>query len=208
MGTCPLHNLLDPDLFTDGMPLEKLSDNRANGPVVRIEDPLTGVPYWLVTRRDQLDFVERNKTVFSSQARSAMPMEDPQEMVDNISARMLINMDEPRHMKMRQIVRHAFSPEAVAAYLPFLKDRAREVVDAVLPRGECEFVTEVASELPLLTICYLLDVPAEDRQQVFDWTNPMMFVEDPDASDGLAAAQAASWELMGYAQNLKSNLTQ
>jgi len=208
LGTCPLHNLLDPDLFTDGMPLEKLSDNRANGPVVRIEDPLTGVPYWLVTKRDQLDFVERNKTVFSSQARSAMPMEDPQEMVDNISARMLINMDEPRHMKMRQIVRHAFTPGAVAAYLPFLKDRAREVVDVVLPRGECEFVTEVASELPLLTICYLLDVPAEDRQQVFDWTNTMMFIDDPDASDGLAAAQAASWELMGYAQNLKSNLTQ
>jgi cytochrome P450 len=137
-----------------------------------------------------------------------MPTEDSQDMVDNVSAKMLINMDEPRHMKMRQIVRHAFSPEAVAQYLPFLRDRAREVVDAIAPGGQCEFVKDVAAELPLLTICYLLEVPAENRQQVFDWTNTMMFIEDPDASEGKDAALEASVQLMQYAMSLKQGLTQ
>lgn len=206
--TSPFCNVLNPELFADGLPLDLFKELSAAGSVLQVDDPLTGVPYWLVTQREELDFVERNKELFSSQARSAMPMEDTQEMVDNISAKMLINMDEPRHMKMRQIVRHAFSPEAVAQYLPFLKLRAKEVVDAVVDRGECEFVTEVASELPLLTICYLLEVPADHRQQVFQWTNTMMFIEDPDASEGKDAALEASTQLMQYAMSLKQGLSQ
>ena len=206
--TSPFCNVLNPELFAEGLPFELLKELSAAGPVLWIDDPLTDVPYWLVTQRQELDFVERNKELFSSQARSAMPMEDSQDMVDNVSAKMLINMDEPRHMKMRQIVRNAFSPEAVAQYLPFLRDRAREVVDAIALSGQCEFVKDVAAELPLLTMCYLLEVPPENRQQVFDWTNTMMFIEDPEASEGKDAALEASVQLMQYAMSLKQGLTQ
>ncbi|MGI9285043.1 MAG: cytochrome P450, partial [Pseudomonadales bacterium] len=168
-----------------------------------MEDDITGVPYWVITRREELDFVERNQEIFSSQARSAMPMEEPQEMVDGISAKMLINMDEPRHMKMRRVVRDAFTPKAVAQHLPFLEEHAKQVVDAVAHKGECEFVTEVAAELPLFTILYLLDVPAEDRQKIFEWTNTMFFADDPDVSEGKEAAEAAAAKVMEYAYNLK-----
>lgn len=208
MSSCPYQNVLNPDLFANGMPHEALAELRQSGPVLRVEDDLSGVPYWLITQREELDFVERNKELFSSQARTAMPMENDQESVDGIHANMLINMDEPRHMKMRQVVRHAFSPEAVAEYLPFLESRAKEVMDDVAPRGECEFVREVASELPLLTICYMLDVPAEHRAQVFEWTNTMMFIDDPDVSGGQEAAMNASVELMQYAMKLKQELTE
>lgn len=203
MSRCPIHNILDPDVFIDGMPYEGLAELRRRGPVLRMEDPITGVPYWLVTRREELDFVERNPQIFSSQARSAMPMEDTQEMVDSISAKMLINMDEPRHMKMRRVVRDAFTPAAVAQHLPFLEAHAKQVIDSVAQKGQCEFVTEVAAELPLLAILHLLDVPAEDRKLVFDWTNRMMFADDPDASGGREDAEAAAAELMAYAYNLK-----
>lgn len=199
----PIDNILDPNLFANGMPYEALAELRQRGPIVRMNDDITGVPYWLVTRRDELDYIERNPQIFSSQARSAMPMEDDQEMVDNISAKMLINMDEPRHMKMRRVVRDAFTPAAVEQHLPFLEEHAKKVIDAVAPRGECEFVTEVASELPLFTILHLLDVPAEDRGKVFDWTNRMMFADDPDASGGQEDAEAAAAELMEYAYMLK-----
>ena len=80
MATCPIHNILDPNVFADGMPYDGLAELRQRGPVVYKEDDITGVPYWLITRREELDFVERNPEIFSSQARSAMPMEDPQEM--------------------------------------------------------------------------------------------------------------------------------
>ena len=203
MSGCPLHNVLDPNVFAEGMPYEGLADLRRRGAVVYMEDDITGVPYWVITRRKELDFVERNPELFSSQARSAMPMEEDQEMVDNISAKMLINMDAPRHMKMRRVVRDAFTPRAVAQHLPFLEAHAKMVIDAVAHRGECEFVTEVAAELPLFTILHLLDVPAEDRQKFFNWTNIMFFADDPDASGGQEDAQQAAAELMEYAYNLK-----
>jgi len=203
MSGCPLHNVLDPNVFAEGMPYEGLADLRRRGAVVYMEDDITGVPYWVITRRKELDFVERNPELFSSQARSAMPMEEDQEMVDNISAKMLINMDAPRHMKMRRVVRDAFTPRAVAQHLPFLEAHAKMVIDAVAHKGECEFVTEVAAELPLFTILHLLDVPAEDRQKFFNWTNIMFFADDPDASGGQEDAQQAAAELMEYAYNLK-----
>lgn len=203
MSGCPIHNVLDPNLFAEGMPYAGLAELRQRGPVLRMEDDITGVPYWLITRREEADFIERNPEIFSSQARSAMPMEDDQDMVENISSKMLINMDEPRHMKMRRVVRDAFTPRAVAAHLPFLEEHAKQVVDAVAAKGECEFVTEVASELPLLTILHLLDVPASDRQKFFQWTNTMFFADDPDVSGGQEAAQQAAAELMEYAYNLK-----
>ncbi|MEH6571331.1 MAG: cytochrome P450 [Halioglobus sp.] len=203
MATCPINNILDPNIFADGMPYDGLAELRQRGPVVYMEDDITGVPYWLVTRREELDFVERNPEIFSSQARSAMPMEDTPDMVENISSKMLINMDEPRHMKMRKVVRDAFTPRAVAKHLPFLEKHAKMVVDAVAGKGECEFVTEVAAELPLLTILHLLDVPAEDRKKFFDWTNIMFFADDADASGGQEEAAQAAAELMEYAYNLK-----
>jgi len=204
MGACPFHNVLNPDFFAEGMPYDKLRELREAGPLLKVEDELTDVPYWLVTRRDELDFIERKPDIFSSQARSAMPTEDPQEMVDEISAKMLINMDEPRHMKMRRVVRDAFTPAAVAQHLPFLEEHAKLVVDGVAAICECEFVTDVSSELPLYTILALLDVPAEDRKKIFDLTNTMMFVTDPDASEGADAAMEASIEMMMYAHALKA----
>ncbi len=203
MSSCPIHNILDPDVFAEGMPYDALAELRQEGPIIRMEDDITGVPYWLVTRREELDYIERKPDIFSSQARSAMPMEDDQEFVDNISAKMMINMDEPRHMAMRRVVRDAFTPKAVAQHLPFLEKHAKWVIDQVAPKGECEFVTEVAAELPLLAILHLLDVPAEDRDKVFDWTNRMMFADDPDSSGGKDDAEAASVELMTYAFELK-----
>lgn len=77
------------------------------------------------------------------------------------------------------------------------------VVDQVAGKGECEFVTEVASELPLFTILHLLDVPADDRKKIYDWTNTMMFADDPDASGGKEAAEQAAAEMMEYAYMLK-----
>lgn len=208
MSGCPVHqgpikNILDPSIFAGGMPYAALAELRRRGPIVRMDDDITGVPYWLVTQREELDFIERRPEIFSSQARSAMPMEDDQEMVDNISAKMLINMDEPRHMKMRRVVRDAFTPKAAEQHLPFLEEHAKKVIDAVAPRGECEFVTDVASELPLFTILHLLDVPAQDRGKIFDWTNRMMFADDPDASGGKEDAEAAAAEMMEYAYMLK-----
>ena len=75
MSQCPFANMLDPDTYKDGMPYDTLRDIRAAGPVVKMDDPITGVPYWLVTRIKDIDEVSKNPALFSSEQRGAFPME-------------------------------------------------------------------------------------------------------------------------------------
>jgi cytochrome P450 len=134
--------------------------------------------------------------------RSALPMEFDQEMVDNIHSRMFINLEPPENLDYRKLIRDHFTPAAVATYEPRARAYAREIVDRVIDRGACEFVTEVAAELPLLMILDFFDIPAEDRGKFFEWTNIMMFADDPDTSGGEEAAEQAAAELMVYAFEL------
>ncbi len=91
-------------------------------------------------------------------------------------------MDPPRQLKSRKIVRATFTPRAVDSYEARFREHARNIVDRVASRGECEFVEEVAAELPLLAILELCGIPPEDRKDFFEWTNTMMFNQDPEMS--------------------------
>ncbi|MEE4661616.1 MAG: cytochrome P450 [Halieaceae bacterium] len=201
MTSCPFANLLDPDTYKDGMPYDMLKDIRHAGPVVRMEDPLTGVPYWVVTRIKEIDYISKNPALFSSEERSAFPMEMDEETVA-MQRNQIICMDPPKHQKVRRIVRNAFTPKRVDSYEPAFREHARRIIDAVASKGECEFVEDVAAELPLISILELLGVPLEDRKQFFTWTNTMIFADDPDMATSMEEAQHAAIEVIGYAMQL------
>ena len=73
---------------------------------------------------------------------------------------------------------------------------SQEEIDAIAAKGSCEFVTDVAAELPLIAILSLCGIPMEDKQQFFDWTNTMIFTEDEDMSgeEGAVAVDFAGAE--------------
>jgi cholest-4-en-3-one 26-monooxygenase len=202
MSQCPFANLLNPDTYAKGMPYEELRRIRAAGSVIRLEDPLTNVPYWAITRQQELDFVSKNPQIFSSAARSAFPMEYPQEVVELIHHNTIINLDPPLHQKLRRLVRAAFTPKAVDSYEAVFREHARRIVDAVASRGSCEFVEEVAAELPLLAILELLGVDPADRKDFFNWTNTMIFADDPEMSVDESEGQMAAANVIAYAMRL------
>lgn len=202
MSQCPYANLLDPAYLGNGYTGEDVAKIRAAGPAVKIEDPSTGVPYWAVTHHSAIDYVSKNNDLFSSRMRTAIPIEFPQEMVDGQHAQMFINLDPPENMDYRMLIRDHFTPAAVATYEPRAREYAGRVVDRIIDNGKCDFVTEVAAELPLLMIMDFFDIPAEDRHRIFELTNIMMFADDPDVSGGEDAANAASFELLIYANEL------
>ncbi|MEP1469498.1 MAG: cytochrome P450 [Halieaceae bacterium] len=201
MSQCPFANLLDPDTYANGMPYQMLKDLRATGPLVKMEDPLTGVPYWVVTQIAELDYVSKNPALFSSAEKSAFPMEADESLVE-MHQNTIINMDPPRHQKVRRVVRNAFTPKRVESYEPKFRQHARQIIDNVIARGECEFVEEVAAELPLIAILELLGVPLEDRKKFFDWTNTMIFADDPDMITSEEEGMMASLEVIQYALTL------
>ena len=201
MSQCPFSNLLDPDTYANGMPYGALKEVRDAGPVVKIEDPITGIPYWAVTRQAEMDFISKKPLVFSSAAKSAFPMEFGDDLLV-MQQNTIINIDPPQHQKIRRIVRNAFTPKRVDSYAAKFREHAKNIVSAVASRGECEFVEEVAAELPLIAILELLGVPLEDRKKFFDWTNTMIFADDPDMSVSELDGQMAAAEVIMYAMNL------
>jgi cholest-4-en-3-one 26-monooxygenase len=202
MSGCPFANLLDPTTYVEGMPYAELARIREAGPLVKLDDPLTGVPYWVVTRQRELDEICKNPRRFSSAERSPFPTEYDDWLVQEVHRRTIIGMDPPEHQIVRRIVRAAFTPAKIGAYEPSLREHAKRIVDAVAKRGECEFVEEVAAELPLIAILELLGVPIEDRKAFFTWTNTMIFADDPEMSVSEEAGQIASAEVIGYAMQL------
>jgi cholest-4-en-3-one 26-monooxygenase len=72
----------------------------------------------------------------------------------------------------------------------------------VSEHGECDFVTDIAAELPLQAIAELLGVPHEDRHKMFDWSNRMVGAEDPEYQVSPEEAGLAAMELFTYAQEL------
>lgn len=205
MAQCPYANLLDPDLYGAGNHLQTLIALReqAEAPIIRIDDRLTGIPYWAVLYREHVDYIAKHPEIFSSEKRLTIPTEYDDETIA-LQASMLVNMDPPRHGKFRRIARNAFTPKAVESYHDTFAKYAKQIIDAVAPKGHCEFVTEVAAELPLMAILDLCGVPIEERAQFFTWTNQMMFQEDEDigGSDPAALAQEAAANIYLYAGEL------
>lgn len=178
-NSCPFANLMDPSLIGEGMPNDLIRQIQRAGPAIKIDDPITGVPFWAVTQKQAIDYVSSHNHIFSSALRGAPPMETPQRDVDNILSKMFLNMDPPLNLQYRQLIRDNFTPAYVATYREKLEKVAREVVDAVIDRGQCEFVEDIAAELPLITILELFDIPVEERKQFFEWTNLLFFSDDP-----------------------------
>lgn len=191
MTGCPHIDLTAPETFTGGLPREVFSYLRNEEPVYWHEDPAQGVGFWAITRQEDLDYVSKNPLLFSSHARSCLRMEPDEERLD-LMRTMLINMDPPQHLNYRRLVRSAFTPKAVDSYEERFTTVARETVDAAVQDGRCEFIEDIAAELPLIAICELMGVPLDKRRKLFELTNIMLGMDDPELAmseeDGTNAA--------------------
>ena len=204
MSACPYKNLLDSDLYAAGNHHAALAEIRdSEGALARLNDDLNDAPYWAVMKRDLADKICKDPQGFSSERQTAVPRDMPEEEL-MMQRLMLVNMDPPHHLKYRRIARAAFTPKAVESYEARFREVAKAVIDKVAPKGECEFVTEVAAELPLVAILEICGVPTEDKDRFFEWTNAMFFQDDDDMTGGTGqeAGHAAALEIYAYAARL------
>jgi len=115
----------------------------------------------------------------------------------------MLNMDAPRHTRFRRLVNMGFSPKMTNRLIPHIREVAAGIIDAVVARGECDFVTEIAAELPLQVIVEMIGVPIEDRHKVFEWSNRLIGFDDPEYShNSEEAGRIASMEMFMYANEL------
>jgi cholest-4-en-3-one 26-monooxygenase len=105
-------------------------------------------------------------------------------------------------VKFRRIVQRGFTPQMVAKQEPYLRALATSIVDAVAGKGECDFVEELAAELPLQVICELMGVPQEERRVIFELSNKLIGFDDPEFQNTEEDARNASMQMFGYAMKL------
>ena len=114
----------------------------------------------------------------------------------------MLMMDPPQHVKFRRLVQRSFTPRYVRQLEPHVRELAKRIVDRVAPRGECEFVTEVASDLPLQVICEMMGVPEEDYDDIFDISNKMIGFDDPELGQDENARMQVSLQMFGKAMKV------
>jgi cholest-4-en-3-one 26-monooxygenase len=115
---------------------------------------------------------------------------------------MMLNMDPPQHTRYRRLVSTGFTPKIVRQLEPHVRERTSRIVDAVAAKGSCDFVTEIAAQLPLGVICDLIGVPEEAHQQIFDWSNRLIGFDDPEYATTMEQGQAAAAQMFMYAHSL------
>jgi cytochrome P450 len=161
-----------------------------------------GPGYWSLSRHEDIWHVSRNPDLFCS-GRGVNIGDMPQEIAEFFGS--MINMDDPRHFRLRSIVSRGFTPKEIARVEEYVKLKATRVVDRMLerfPEGECDFVHEVAAPLPLQIICEMMGIPEEDEAQIFNWTNIILGVGDPEFASTFEELIAAGMGIFNYAQAL------
>lgn len=155
-----------------------------------------GPGYWALTRHADILEASRNPDRFCSGKGTNIP-DMPEEFNEFFGS--MINMDDPRHARLRRIVSRGFTPKALGRLEQEVETRARDVIDRVSEKGECDFVTEIAAPLPLEIICDMMGIPQSQHRFVFDQSNVILGLGDPEyvppGEDLRAAALRAGLEL-------------
>ena len=178
--THPAIALLDGSFYAAG-PHEHFAWMRAHAPVYW--DDAGRV--WGVARYADVLEVSRHPEVFCS-GQSSRP--------DAPAIPSMINLDDPAHRRRRGLVSRGFTPRRVGAHEAKIRALCRELLDAIAPKGRCEFVDEIAAPLPMAMIGDLLGVEPEDRRMLQRWSDDLIASTSATATPEAAAAAFAAFQ--------------
>jgi cholest-4-en-3-one 26-monooxygenase len=193
-------DLFDTKTFVRGVPHDALRVMRKEAPVYFHKEP-EGRGFWCLTKYEDVLMASKDPHTFSSFRGGTNIKDYPPEDLSAIQM-MMLNMDPPQHNQFRKLASTGFTPRMVARLEPRIRAAAREIIDAVAKKGEADFVTAVAAELPLIVIADLLGVPQEDRHKLFDWSNRLIGFDDPEFQTSFEDGKQAAMELWMYASSL------
>ena len=164
-----------------------------------------GPGYWAVTRHADILEASKNAEIYSS-ARGATSIPDlPPFMLEYFGS--FINMDDPQHLRLRKLVNAGFTPKQLARITHDVESAASRVIDSVLEKGECDFVTELSAPFPIRIICDMMGIPESQHGFVFDRTNVILGGGDPEyipeGENPVQAIMAAAGELVALMKDLR-----
>ena len=103
----------------------------------------------------------------------------------------LLTLDPPDHTRLRRLVSGTFTPKAIAALEPFIRDTAGQLLDSAGPAG-FDLIEALAFPLPIAVICHLLGVPAGDQARFRAWGHDVAATLEPQTARAAASQSRTS----------------
>lgn len=161
-------DLLSPGSFDGGQPHNQFAWLRENEPV-RWHDEPGGAGFWAVTRHADVWAVDRDFQTYSSEP--TIMITDPLADAGGFGPyKMMLMMDPPEHTAFRKLIRSEFTEPAARLREGRIQELAKQIVDAVIDKGECDFVNDVAGEMPSFVIAELMGLPLSDGRELYKLT--------------------------------------
>lgn len=186
---------LDPRFAAD--PFPTYARLRRESPVHRNSDGS-----FLVTRYDDVAMVLRDSRMSSDKTLELTPLYGESPILEHY-LNIMVFVDPPRHTGIRKRLARAFTPRALATWMPFVEQAVDELLEEALSGGRMDLIPDFAYQLPVAVIARMLGVPPEDREAFKRWstgvTAPMVPVPSAEA---VAQGNAAVEEFKTYFREL------
>src|SRR3984957_6810909 len=199
--------IVSPDHYQkNGYPHAEWTYLRKHKPVCYIERPRVD-PFWAITKAADIREISIQPRQWLNGPRLAgfMLGEGGDGAPPELPLRHLLNMDPPQHGEFRSILSQYFTPRSIRALEPEIAKITTEILDDVMDREECDFVTKFSSKVPVAVIAEMLGVPRKDWPTIFRWTNEVIGGGDPEFQRGKDANETfaqARLEMFQYFTDL------
>ena len=90
-----------------------------------------------------------------------------------VEAHSMLEIDGPRHARLRGLVLRAFTKRRIAALAPEIATLAHDLIDR-FPAGEFDLIPAFAQRIPIVIICRLLGVPEAMADDLLLWSHDMV----------------------------------
>ncbi len=193
-------DIYNPDHYVDDVPHEQFRLLRDQAPVHWHAHP-DGGGYWALSRHEDVVRVSRDHKTFSAQKGFVLVDDLPPDVLPMAQGQ-LLGMDPPNHGPIRRAVIERFTSKTLAALEPKVRAIARRYVEAAADTPECNFVFDLAGNLPTAVICSMLEIPEDMWLQIRHWSDIQTSASDPDIGGSPEETQAASVEMGSYGYEL------
>ena len=160
------------DTWGRHVPHDQFDRLRREAPVYWHPEP-GGRGFWAITRHADVRTVSHDWRTFSSELGATFIPDQDEEALAQMRLSIL-NIDPPRHQRYRRLVAKAFTPSVIAALVEEIDRRAVTVIDSVVERHECEFVSEIAAQVPVQMICEMIGLARDQWPRMVAASNDLI----------------------------------
>ncbi|MBV8462483.1 MAG: cytochrome P450 [Acidimicrobiales bacterium] len=170
-------DLTDAELYRHGFPHDVFVDLRHRDPVhwQAFPEEFPGRNdggFWVLSRHEDIQRVSRDDESFDAWDGPMLGLRP------ELRGTMLVSMDGRDHLRLRRLINAGFTPRMVRRLDERTRAWAVSIVDRALEKGTCDFVPDVAFQLPMQMIADIVGIPLEDRTWLFGVTNDLLLGTD------------------------------